>query len=46
VRFLFWLLLVVRRRFFLHCLGRLLNFRAPEDEFSSDDDPDAKLDDE
>ncbi|KAH9575474.1 hypothetical protein CY35_01G113100 [Sphagnum magellanicum] len=30
----------------LQFVRRLLNFRAPEDEFSSDDEPDSKLDDE
>jgi hypothetical protein len=30
----------------LQFVRRLLNIRAPEDEFSSDDEPDSKLDDE
>jgi hypothetical protein len=30
----------------LQFVRRLLNFRAPEDEFSSDDEPDSKLADE
>jgi hypothetical protein len=30
----------------LQFVRRLLNFRAPEDEFSCDDEPDSKLDDE